>query len=181
MAKKKTSSKKQSSKSGSTRKTRAPVHFRLKGGEPYPYEFRLMTIREMVDRGVEATALSSAFGVSTSTLALWLERWREGGDEALRPRPRNFADQRQRTSAEKAKREAVVRAKRAHPEHGTRRLRDELERFEGIGVSEALVRRILHEEGLIEDKSFKGTSGRPPLRAEGVDRIHITRLSVRPC
>jgi transposase InsO family protein len=61
----------------------------------------------------------------------------------------------------------VVNAKREHPEHGTRRIRDELERFAGIGVSEALVRRILVDEGLIGAAAVrKEPREHPPRRFE---------------
>ena len=47
-------------------------------------------------------------------------------------------------------RERVVALKREHETWGTRTIRDVLARFEALGVSEQQVRKILHEEGLIE-------------------------------
>ncbi len=45
--------------------------------------------------------------------------------------------------------------KRQDPALGVRRIADILARFEGIGVSATTVRRILHEEGLLEEKPPK--------------------------
>lgn len=69
-----------------------------------------------------------------------------------------------------AKRAVIVAAKQQHPDMGTRRLADVLRRFDGLGVSEATVRRILHEEGLMQS--------RPP-EVEKAPRTEVRGVSSR--
>ena len=93
-----------------------------------------------------------------------------GGVEALRPRIGEDAlpgraDARKRESLT-APRDAVVAARAANPEWGTRRIRDVLARFEGLGVSETTVRRILHEEGLLVEHEAAEPRDKPVRRFE---------------
>ncbi len=134
-------------------------------GNAYPLELRLRAVREVIERGLSTEDVSRAFGVGHTTLANWLAFYRERGVDGLvpmqsgpRPRPVLDAD---------PLRDAVTDARREHPEHGTRRIRDVLARFEGLGVSETVVRRILHEEGLLEDAPEpRGPREHPPRRFE---------------
>jgi transposase InsO family protein len=118
-------------------------------------EMRLKMARAVVDGGVPGRTLSDALGIPLTTLQGWMERYRKYGADGVlgvisvrgRARPntevRKGADER---------REAVRAQKREHPEQGSRRISDVLERFQGLGVSESTVRRILHEEGLLEKR-----------------------------
>ena len=54
----------------------------------------------------------------------------------------------------------------SNPEWGTRRIRDVLARFEGLGVSETTVRRILHEAGLVTETEVEAPREKPPRRFE---------------
>ncbi|MBK7862966.1 MAG: transposase [Archangiaceae bacterium] len=61
----------------------------------------------------------------------------------------------------------MVEVKRQDPALGTRRIADILARFEGIGVSATTVRRILHEEGLLDETPEKVENApRPETRFE---------------
>ncbi len=53
-----------------------------------------------------------------------------------------------------------------HPEYGTRRIRDVLARFEGLGVSETQVRAILHDTGLLETREPTAAREHGPRRFE---------------
>jgi transposase InsO family protein len=119
----------------------------------------------IVDRGMSKTVVSQAFGIPVTTLAEWARRYRKFGTDTKR-----WAEE--GSSAAKVKvekprpadprREAVVESRREHPEHGTRRIRDLMARFEGLGVSETTVRRILHEEGLLETVPEVAAKAGPP-------------------
>jgi putative transposase len=119
----------------------------------WPPEVRLQMAQAIVDRGVSIATLSESFGIAPTTLMDWSARYRRFGEDGVtgvmvtrEAANRDKAVKR----GEGARREAVVAAKQAHPEQGTRRIRDVLERFEGTGISETTVRRILHEEGLLQ-------------------------------
>ncbi len=87
---------------------------------------------------------------------------RRGGAGAQAPKP----PPRRPTAASQAKQQAVVELREEHPEHGTRRIRDVLARFEGMGVSETQVREILHEAGLIEPREPTAAREHGPRRFE---------------
>lgn len=113
--------------------------------QPWPLEVRLRVARAVVEEGMAVAAVARAVGIGTTTAAEWVKRYRHGGVDALLPPtppvtlPPRAAD---------ARREAVVGIRRAHPEVGARRIRDILQRFHALGVSEQTVRRILQAEGL---------------------------------
>ena len=91
-----------------------------------------------------------------------------------------------RALKESPAREHVIALKREHEEWGTRRIRDVLKRFETLGVSEQVVRRILHEEGLIRDSESEAGAGasaaavraRDTEPAVAVGHLHV---SPAPC
>jgi transposase InsO family protein len=118
-------------------------------------EFRLEVARAVVDRRTPQTAVARTFGVPLTTVMDWTRRYRKDGAAALLGQDAR-GEGRSRTKAKNApanvRREAVKEAKRSHPDHGTRKIRDVLARLQGLGVSETTVRRILHEEGLLEEK-----------------------------
>ncbi|HEY6909601.1 MAG TPA: hypothetical protein VI356_09545, partial [Myxococcales bacterium] len=68
--------------------------------------------------------------------------------------------------ADDPRREAVWALKKAHPDYGTRRIRDVLKRVEAIGTSESEVRRMLHEAGLMEAPTKTPTEELLPRRFE---------------
>jgi transposase InsO family protein len=124
-----------------------------RGRRKWPPEVRLQVAQAVVDRGATAGSLSKAFGIPVTTVVDWTQRYRRFGADA---KAWWTAEMKQRKAALErrkgmdARREAVVKSRQDHPEHGTRRIRDVMARFEGLGVSETTVRRILHEEGLLE-------------------------------
>ena len=67
-----------------------------------------------------------------------------GGLDALIPRPTGLAPA--TSTHPPAKRDAVVELRKAHPEYGTRRIRDMLARFEAWAWARTQVRAILHEQ-----------------------------------
>jgi transposase InsO family protein len=123
-------------------------------GVPYPMELRLRVVRG-VEAGAPVMRLGKTLGISVGTIHAWLKAYRTGGVEALVPGQSGPA-KRQDTPARKARRQAVTAVRQEHPEYGTRRIQAVLSRFEGLGVSETEVRRILHEEGLIPETQPKG-------------------------
>lgn len=135
-----------------------------RGHRKWPPEVRLQTAQAIVDRGVSKTAVSQTLGIPVTTVAEWARRYRKYGTDIRRwAEEGNRAPQaREARPREDPRRAAVIESRREHPEHGTRRIRDLLARFEGLGVSETTVRRILHEEGLLESVPAKVAKPGPP-------------------
>ena len=141
----------------------------------------------VVDRGTSETTVAQAFGIPVTTVMEWARRYRKYGADTKR-----WAEEGSRPRKEPGKgpeesdprRAAVVESRREHPEHGTRRIRDVLARFQGLGVSETTVRRILHEEGLLEtvpEAPRQAGSARAPIRARGAEpALAVGHLHVSP-
>jgi len=115
-----------------------------------PRALPVKVVQEVLERGARPADVSRIFGVAVTTITTWCKAYQAGGPEALIPRPMVPPVRKPRTPD--PKREAVAALKREQPELGTRRISDLLKRFEALGVSETQVRRILHEEGLLEDR-----------------------------
>lgn len=141
---------------------KAPGGRRTKG--PVPYEMRVRIVREVL-RGSGQVDVAVAFGISHAAVQKYVGLYRRGGMDALKPR---WEAKREAAPAKRdgARRRAVVEARTEHPEWGTRRIRDILARFEGLGVSETVVRRILHEEGLIDERTPAPARSHSPRRFE---------------
>ena len=123
----------------------------------HPLALRLRVVKEVLERGTPAADVSRLFGIGHGTIREWILRYRAGGIDELAPNPVRPPPGRKR----EALRDEVVAAKQEHPEHGTRRIRDVLARFSALGISETEVRRILHEEGLLETRTGAGARARP--------------------
>ena len=62
----------------------------------YSFETKLAAVRAVVDEGMTKPAAMARFGItSTTSLKTWLRAYREGGPDALRPKPKG-ADSRER-------------------------------------------------------------------------------------
>ncbi len=135
-------------------------------GDPrtHPVELRLRVVREIVDEGSPPADVARVFGLAATTVNEWVRRYRGGGLDALVPKP--IVPPVPRSRRGDPKHEAVKELREEHPEYGTRRISDLLKRFEALGVSEHEVRRILHEEGLIEAQKPAGPRQHPERRFE---------------
>ncbi|MBW1648476.1 MAG: helix-turn-helix domain-containing protein [Deltaproteobacteria bacterium] len=54
----------------------------------YPFEFRLRVVRLHLEEGYSRALLAEQFGISTHSIQRWVKAYREGGDDALHPKPR---------------------------------------------------------------------------------------------
>jgi transposase InsO family protein len=130
----------------------------------YPLEMRERAVREVVDHGASYADVGRLLGVGRTTVKNWVERYQAEGDQGLERRPAGAPSRPKKTGPLE---EAVTTIRREHPEYGTRRIRDILERFAGLGLSEGTIRRILHEEGLIPETRERREKQQPePVRFE---------------
>jgi transposase len=136
---------------------------RVHTGVEYPVQYKLAAVQERL-RGTREEDVAKAFGISKPTVAKWMKAFRERGPEGLKSG--RAAANRERKKPSAVKRDKVVALKKQNEQWGSRRIRDVLARFEALGVSEQVVRRILHDEGLIETPSPKVEREHPPRRFE---------------
>jgi len=132
-------------------------------GRGYPPDFKAKLVALVVDSHLSAGRVADTFGISEPTVSKWVAEHRAETEGADQRSGRESADE----LGMDARHEAVLALKEEHPEYGTRRIRDVMRRFEGLGVSETLVRRVLHEAGLIEPTREPAPARqRPPRRFE---------------
>src|SRR5690349_3453430 len=125
----------------------------------WPPDVMKAAMSMIVDQRINTTEVSKRLGVPCTTLSEWARKYRQGGPGALWARPAPVAKPRSRKAD--PRREAVVAVKREQPQAGSRRIRDVVRRFFGIGTSETTVRRVLKEEGLAEVRVPAGPKPRP--------------------
>lgn len=143
MAKKRTTTKKKKADTKARKKRQPPP--------TYPIELKLAVVAKVLEEGWEEAEVADTYGLSKTTVTTWRRRYEAGGVDGLLPKKRGQSGRKPTTRQQTdPRRRAVIEAKQARPSAGTRRIRDLIARFEGLGISETTVRRILHEEGLIE-------------------------------
>jgi transposase InsO family protein len=132
-------------------------------GREVPIDVKVRVVEERL-RGTPQEDVARAFGVSGAAVSKWLSQFRARGRAGLEPVKRGSKPTPK--AGRTVQRERVVALKREHETWGTRRIRDVLERFEALGVSEQTVRRILHDEGLIETPKVAAAREHAPRRFE---------------
>jgi transposase InsO family protein len=114
-------------------------------------EIRLLAV-QACEAGILGKEVAELAGVSTSTMSSWWRAYREKGIAGLAPRTNYPSARKICTELENR----IKAHKQAHPEHGVRRVRDELRRDQGLSVSAETVRRVVNDAGL----------GNPPPKAK---------------
>jgi transposase InsO family protein len=127
--------------------------------------YKLLVVQERL-KGTPEKDVAMAFGVSAAAVQKWTTAFRRNGPAALESNRgrRGKAGLRPLRSANA--REQVVALKREHEDWGTRKIRDVLERFQALGLSEQTIRRVLHEEGMVKTPEPKPDREHPPRRFE---------------
>ena len=149
---------------------------RIKRNGVVPFDVRVRIIQAVM-RGTRQTDVAVAFGVSVAAITKFVAMFESGGMDALRVRPTG-AVAKQRRENFKVPRDEVVALRETNPEWGTRRIRDVLARFEGLGVSETTVRRILHEEGLLVEREHVEPRDKPVRRFERAEPNQLWQTDI---
>jgi transposase InsO family protein len=131
---------------GEVQKSKKPV----KRSPPVALEVKLLAI-EALESDLPARDVAEVVGVAEGTLTKWRRQHEEGGLHGLCRRASSIAVRHQVSVLE----ERILAHRKEHPEHGVRRIRDELRRKDGLSVSAEKVRQVVNEAG----------EGRPPVQA----------------
>jgi len=114
----------------------------VKRSPPVAMEVKLLAI-EALESELSAGDVAEIVGVAETTLSTWRRQYQEGGVAGICRRASSISVRRQCTTLE----ERILAHRRKHPEHGVRRIRDELRRTEGLAVSAEKVRTVVNEAG----------------------------------
>ena len=134
-----------------------------------PLEVMVSAASMVVDQKLATTQVAAQLKIPSTTVADWVKRYRAGGRAAfeVRRRPSGYTQAGRgrlpRTEAPPvgnrgalakadARRDAVLAVKREQPQAGSRRIRDVVRRFFGIGASETTVRRVLKAQASAEKR-----------------------------
>jgi transposase InsO family protein len=115
----------------------------IKRVPPVAMEVKVLAIEALV-AGLSAEDVGELIGVSSTTIHNWRSQYSEGGVECLARKASSIGVRHQCTALD----ERIVAQRKAHPEHGVRRIRDDLRRQEGLEVSAEKVRTVVNEAGL---------------------------------
>ena len=138
---------KQKKKSKKRKSTPAPASesaAKKKGrGPSVAMEVKLAAI-DALAAGLNSAEVAELVGVSDSTILKWRRVFDDGGVDAFRRSP-SKAGVRKRC---KILEERIVSHRQEYPEHGVRRIRDDLRRQDGLETSAETVRTVVNDAGL---------------------------------
>jgi transposase InsO family protein len=119
---------------------------------------------EALDSGLSAAEVGELVGVGAGTIHKWRKEYAEAGVQGLCRKASSIAVRNQCSVLE----EKIVALRRENPEHGVRRIRDDLRRHEALDVSAEKVRTVVNEAGL------GNPPPRPARRSPGIRRFERT-------
>lgn len=109
---------------------------------PYSPDERRQAVEMYLKSGNSIYDFARVWGVSESALGHWVDRYQEGGPQALETRRSGGRPRRL------GMREEITGVKNRFPDFGLRKVKDFLFRFHGVKVSTGSVRNALREKGL---------------------------------
>lgn len=115
----------------------------IKRSPPVAMEVKLLAL-EGLEAGLSAEEVGELAGVGPSTVQKWRQSYAEGGVEGMCRKASSIGVRHQCSALE----ERILAQRQANPEHGVRRIRDDLRRQEGLAVSAEKVRMVVNEAGL---------------------------------
>jgi transposase InsO family protein len=115
----------------------------VKRSPPLAMEVKILAL-EALDSGLSAIEVGELVGVGSGTIHKWRKDYADGGVQGLCRKASSIAIRKQCSVLE----EKIVARRRENPEHGVRRIRDDLRRHEGIDVSAEKVRTVVNDAGL---------------------------------
>jgi len=120
----------------------------------YPYELRLKAVKLRLEDGISPEVISRELGVGTSSLSLWLQKYRQHGEAGLRSKLPGGGKGKKKLPEPVTER--IVELKTREPSWGVKRIAQALRRMFWLPGSPETVRTRLHEAGLMNHERPKG-------------------------
>lgn len=128
----------------------------------HPLELRLKAVKLHLEEGYSQVWIAQQLGIAEKTLVEWVKRYREGGEEGLRPGyPYPGSG---RAKVPPAVKHKITELKRKYPTFGVKRIAQVLRRVFFLPASRETVRRTLHQQGLILKEKRKARRSPPKPR-----------------
>ena len=116
---------------------------------PIAFEAKMLAI-EAINCGADRQDIAEVLGVKPHTISNWLKAYRDEGIQGLCRKPSNKVVRTQCSELEKR----IIAHRAENPDHGVRRIRDELRLNGGLGVRAENLRWVLR---LISRTIFSGS------------------------
>ena len=120
-----------------------PARKKIRRSSPVVFEAKMLAI-EAVNSGADRQDIAKILDINPSTISNWLKLYRDEGLKGLCRKPSNKVVRKQCTELEKR----IIAHRTKNPEHGVRRIRDELRSKEGLTVSAEKVRQTVNAAGV---------------------------------
>ena len=146
-----------------------PARPRSRRSPPVAMEVKLLAIEALED-GAERRDVARIVGVHQSTLASWHKQYTEGGVSGMCRKSSSIAVRRQCTKLE----EKILAHRRDHPDHGVRRIRDELRREQN---DDEFAQHGQHVDGVLASPARSTRQSRNDDAGKGHGQKEVTRQS----
>ena len=130
--------------------------------EPYSGEVKLRAVRLHLEEGYPLASIGRELKVSKDTIYLWVKRYRQEGEDGLKPRP--WGSSRRTEKLHPAVKAKIVEVKEKHPSFGIKKIAQVLKRAFFLRASPETVRRTLKEKSLLPPKRHKPRRNPPQPR-----------------
>lgn len=123
-----------------------------KRGGPYNIQQRLTAVESYIKSGLSQKDFSKTWGVSEVTLGRWHSLFQKHGPKGLeghifQDKFREYKRRHHKKISEKLE-EIIIKTKTGNPDFGLRKVKNFLNRFEGLKVSTGAISRVLKEENI---------------------------------
>jgi len=124
----------------------------IKRGGPYALQERLNAVETYIKSGLSQKDFSKTWGVSEVTLGRWHSLYQKHGPKGLEGSVfqdtfRKYKARHHKKISEKLE-EVIIKTKTSNPTFGLRKVKNFLNRFEGLKVSTGAISRVLKEENI---------------------------------
>ncbi len=120
-----------------------PAKKKIHRSPPIAFEAKILAI-EAINSGADRQDISAILGIKPTTITKWIKLHHDEGLAGLCRKPSSIAVRKQCTELEKR----IIAHRTENPDHGVRRIRDELRSHEGLAVSAEKVRQTVNAAGL---------------------------------
>jgi len=112
---------------------------------------RKQAVEEFMKSGMDQRSFAKAWGINQKTISKWYSIYKKEGPKGLMS-GRIYGDgkKRGRKSVKHEIKQKIIETKKNLPEHGLKKIRDFLYRFEGVKVAPNTIKKVLKEEDLFE-------------------------------
>ncbi len=114
-----------------------------RSGKPVPFEIKAMAMEAIIS-GADRGDVAQVAGVQPCTIDRWLNIYKHEGLGGLCSRPSTISA----SKVCRALEERIIRHRQENPDHGVRRVHDELRNNEALDISPEKIRQVVNGAGL---------------------------------